>query len=61
MKSTENAESREQENIWLTSKEAKKVLKVSDCHLMHMRQEGKLIFRKDGNRFFYMLPKKVEK
>ena len=27
-------------DIWLSSKEAKKVLKVSDCHLMHMRLAG---------------------
>ncbi|GAA0561048.1 hypothetical protein GCM10009098_31410 [Rheinheimera aquimaris] len=46
---------------WLTSKEAKKVLKVSDCYLMHMRLAGKLQFRKEGNRFFYLLPKHAEK
>lgn len=37
---------------WLSSKEAKKVFKVSDCHLMHLRQAGKLQFRKEGIRFF---------
>ena len=46
---------------WLTSKEAKKVLKVSDCHLMHMRLAGKLQFRKEGNRFFYLLPTQPDK
>lgn len=46
---------------WLSSKEAKKALKVSDCHLMHMRLAGKLQFRKEGNRFFYLLPKQPEK
>lgn len=45
---------------WLSSKEAKKVLKVSDCHLMHMRLAGKLQFRKEGNRFFYLIPKQPE-
>ncbi len=46
--------------IWLTSQEAQKALKVSGCHLMHMRLAGKLKFRKEGNRFFYMLPKQIE-
>jgi hypothetical protein len=46
---------------WLSSKEAKKALKVSDCHLMHMRLAGKLQFRKEGNRFFYLIPKQPEK
>lgn len=46
---------------WLSSKEAKKVLKVTDCHLMHMRLTGKLQFRKEGNRFFYMILKRPEK
>ncbi|KKO46557.1 hypothetical protein WG68_04420 [Arsukibacterium ikkense] len=43
------------DQVWLTSKEAKKVLKVSDCHLMHLRLEGKLQFRKEGNRYFYLI------
>jgi Zn-finger protein len=46
---------------WLSSKEAKKVLKVSDCHLMHMRLAGKLQFRKEGNRYFYLIPMQPEK
>ncbi len=45
---------------WLTSKEAKKALRVSDCHLMHLRLAGKLQFRKKGNRFFYLIPKQPE-
>lgn len=40
-------------NQYLTSKEAKKVLKVSDCHLAHMRVEGKLPFVKKGNAYMY--------
>lgn len=39
--------------MYLTSKEAKKVLKVSDCHLAHMRLEGKLPFVKKGNAYMY--------
>lgn len=38
---------------YLTSKEAKKVLRVSDCHLAHMRMEGKLPFVKKGNAYIY--------
>ncbi len=41
------------EQYYLTSKEAKKVLKVSDCKLSHLRLEGKLPFIKKGNAFFY--------
>ncbi|MBK8853906.1 MAG: hypothetical protein IPN10_07235 [Saprospiraceae bacterium] len=37
----------------LTSKEAKKILKVSDCQLAHLRMEGKLSFIKKGNAFMY--------
>lgn len=60
MSNMQPLDKQEAEN-WLTSKEAKKVLKVSDCHLMHMRLAGKLQFRKEGNRFFYLLPKQAEK
>lgn len=42
-----------QKSSYLTSKEAKKVLKVSDCHLAHMRMEGKLPFVKKGNAYMY--------
>ncbi|MBP6235345.1 MAG: hypothetical protein KA270_01820 [Saprospiraceae bacterium] len=42
-----------QTSSYITSKEAKKVLKVSDCHLAHMRMEGKLPFVKKGNAYMY--------
>jgi hypothetical protein len=42
---------------WLTSKEIKAILKVSDCHLMHLRLQGALKFKKVGNSFFYCLDK----
>jgi len=32
---------------------AKKELKISDCKLMHLRQEGVLRFVKNGNAFLY--------
>ena len=43
-------------DIWLSSKEAKKVLKVSSCELMHLRVSGKLPFKKQGNAYFYQIP-----
>ena len=42
-----------QKSSYITSKEAKKVLKVSDCHLAHMRTQGKLPFIKKGNAYMY--------
>ena len=38
---------------YLSSKEAMKVLKVSSCDLMHLRESGKLKFIKKGNAYFY--------
>ena len=38
---------------WLDSKEAAKELKVSSCGLAHIRETGKLLFRKQGNAFRY--------
>lgn len=38
---------------FLSSKEARKKLKISDCDLMHLRVEGKLKFEKKGNAFLY--------
>lgn len=43
-------------DIWLSSTEAKKVLKVSSCELMHLRVSGKLPFKKQGNAYFYQIP-----
>jgi hypothetical protein len=42
-------------NTWLTSKETQKLLKVSDCELMHLRVSGKLIFKKKGNTYYYQI------
>lgn len=44
---------------WLTSNEAKHILKISDCHLMHLRLTGKLEFRKVRRRYFYLLPSEL--
>lgn len=43
----------EEENNWLTSKEAKALAKIKDCDLMHHRLSGKLKFTKKGNAFLY--------
>jgi hypothetical protein len=45
------------EKKWLTSKEVKSLLKISDCNLMHLRLEGKIEFKKVGKTFFYSMPK----
>ena len=38
---------------WLTSKEIKSLLKISDCKLMNLRLEGKIEFKKEGRAFLY--------
>ncbi len=38
---------------WLRSDEARKVLRVSTCDLSHLRQGGKIAFRKAGNAYLY--------
>ena len=38
---------------WLGSREMAKKLNVSDCELAHLRQAGKLEFRKRGNALLY--------
>lgn len=40
---------------WLSSKEAKKALKLTDCQLMHKRERGELKFEKRGRAFFYWI------
>jgi hypothetical protein len=40
---------------WLTSKQTQRLLKISGCELMHLRENGKLTFRKQGNAFFYQM------
>lgn len=40
---------------WLTSKETQKLLKISSCELMHLRESGKLKFKKQGNTYYYLV------
>jgi hypothetical protein len=39
---------------YLSSKEAKKELKVQDCELAHIRNAGELKFNKKGNAYLYL-------
>lgn len=41
--------------IWLTSKETQKILKISACELMHLRVSDKLKFKKQGNSYYYQV------
>ena len=45
---------------YLTSKEAKKELKVQDCDLAHIRNSGNLQYTKKGNSYLY-LKESIEK
>jgi hypothetical protein len=40
---------------WLTSKDTQKLLNISGCELMHLRESGKLIFKKQANAFLYQI------
>jgi hypothetical protein len=42
-------------DTWLTSKETQKLLNISGCELMHLRESGKLTFKKQGNAFLYQI------
>ena len=42
---------------WYTSKQILKLLKINDCELMHLRLEGKIEYKKEGNRFWYLFTK----
>lgn len=46
---------KQSDNKWLTSKETKSLLKISDYKLMHLRLEGKIEFKKDGRAFLYFI------
>lgn len=43
------------QELLFSSKDFKKLLQVSDCELMHMRESGELNFVKKGNAFLYKL------
>ena len=39
--------------IWLTSVEVRKALRISTCDLAHLREEGGIGFVKKGNAYLY--------
>lgn len=43
------------ESQWLRSEKARKLLKVSTCELAHLRESGKVRFRKTGRAFEYLI------
>lgn len=45
--------------LYISSAEMKKLLKISDCELMHLRTAGKLQFQRSGNAFLYSLPNEM--
>ena len=38
---------------WLTSAEVRKLMRISTCELAHLRREGKLLSKKQGNAYLY--------
>jgi hypothetical protein len=47
------AATKSEQDDWLDSTAARKELKVSACDLSHIREAGKLQYRKVGNAFRY--------
>jgi hypothetical protein len=45
--------------LYFSSTEMKKLLKNSDCELMHLRTSGKLKYQRSGNAFLYSLPNEM--
>jgi len=39
--------------VWLTSAEVRKALKISTCDLAHLREEGTIRAEKRGNAYYY--------
>jgi hypothetical protein len=50
----------QQDEKWFSSSATKKLLGISDCHLMHKRLSGEIIFYKEGNKFYYYLEQEVK-
>ncbi|PUA28812.1 MAG: hypothetical protein B0W54_10365 [Cellvibrio sp. 79] len=42
-------------SVWMTSKEAKKHLKITSCELMHRRESSRIPFRRKGNAYEYLI------
>ncbi len=48
--------SEESDNSWVRSDEIRRRLKLTTCELAHMRDSGKLPFKKQGNAYLYHSP-----
>ncbi len=44
---------REDNRTWLTSTEVRELLKISTCDLAHLREDGKMRFKKKANAYLY--------
>lgn len=42
-----------QNSEWLSSGDVRKLLRISSCELMHLRESGRIPFKKQGNAFLY--------
>ena len=45
----------ENQELWVQSEEARKLLKLSSCDLAHARSAGKIRYKKVGNAFLYLI------
>jgi DNA phosphorothioation-associated putative methyltransferase len=45
----------ENQELWVRSEEARKLLKLSSCDLAHARSAGKIRYKKVGNAFLYLI------
>lgn len=52
--------SEKSEANWVRSAKARKRLNLSTCELAHLRGDGKIAFKKEGNAFLYKLPSDVD-
>lgn len=43
-----------QNSEWLSSGETRKQLHISSCELMHLREAGRIRFKKQSNSFLYL-------
>ncbi len=41
--------------LWMKSKEVEKMLKISSCHLMHLRMDDTLRHKREGRAFYYLV------
>lgn len=47
------------DELWFSSKEIRKKLRLTACELMHLRLDGEITYIKQGNAFLYKDPAKL--